>query len=168
MRIFGIDPGLQKTGWGVVDVAGNRLSHVAHGIIRTDIKQETAARLRHLFVEMSLLLEQWKPTHAAIEETFVNSNPQSALKLGLARGVVMMAPSHYGVTVAEYPPTLIKKSIVGSGHAEKSQVQMMIKVLLRGIEAPSDAADALAVAICHAHHGATKDKIGGIMSGAVR
>lgn len=168
MRIFGIDPGLQKTGWGVIDVTGNRLQHIAHGVIKTDAKIETAARLRHLFVEITKMIELWKPTHAAIEETFVNKNPASALKLGLARGVVMMAPSHYGLEVAEYPANLVKKSVVGAGHAEKEQVQMMIKILLQGVEATSDAADALAVAICHAHHGATKMKIGGIMAGAAR
>lgn len=168
MRIFGIDPGLQKTGWGVIDVAGNRLVHVAHGVIKTDAKHETPFRLTTIFEELTRMIELWKPTHAAIEETFVNKNPASALKLGLARGVGMMAPSRAGIHVAEYPANLVKKSVVGAGHAEKSQVQMMIKILLQGIEAPSDAADALAVAICHAHHGSTKMKVGGIMAGAAR
>lgn len=168
MRIFGIDPGLQKTGWGVIDVIGNRLVHVAHGVIKTDAKAETSIRLNTIFIELSGKIMLWKPTHAAIEETFVNKNPASALKLGLARGVGMMAPANAGLAVAEYPANLVKKSVVGAGHAEKEQVQMMIKILLQGVEAASDAADALAVAICHAHHGATKYKVGGIMSGAAR
>ncbi len=168
MRIFGIDPGLQRTGWGVIDVTGNRLSHVGHGVIQTDAKTETPVRLTHIFRELTRLLELWQPTHAAIEETFVNKNPASSLKLGLARGVGMMAPAMRGLEVAEYPANLVKKSVVGAGHAEKEQVQMMIKILLPGIEAASDAADALAVAICHAHHGMTKAKLGGIMSGGVR
>ncbi len=167
MRIFGIDPGLQRTGWGVIDVVGNRLVHVAHGVIKTDAKEETAQRLFTIFRDLSAMIVQWKPTHAAIEETFVNQNPASALKLGLARGVGMMAPANLGLSVAEYPANLVKKSVVGAGHAEKSQVQMMIKVLL-ATEAVADAADALAVAICHAHHGATKEKLGGVMAGGVR
>jgi crossover junction endodeoxyribonuclease RuvC len=168
VRIFGIDPGLQRTGWGVIDVAGNRLVHVAHGVIKTDPREETARRLYTIFAELSATIVKWRPTEAAIEETFVNQNPASALKLGLARGVGMMAPANLGLSVAEYAANLVKKSVVGAGHAEKSQVQMMIKVLLPGVEAASDAADALAVAICHAHHGATKAKIGGIMAGASR
>ena len=168
MRIFGIDPGLQRTGWGVIDVTGNRLAHVAHGVIKTDPKEETAQRLFKIFHDLSAMIVQWKPTDAAIEETFVNQNPASALKLGLARGVGMMAPANLGLRVAEYPANLVKKSVVGAGHAEKAQVQMMIKILLQGVEAQSDAADALAVAICHAHHGMTKAKLGGVMSGGVR
>jgi crossover junction endodeoxyribonuclease RuvC len=168
VRIFGIDPGLQRTGWGVIDVMGNRLVHVAHGVIKTDPRQETAQRLFRIFADLSASIVKWKPTHAAIEETFVNQNPASALKLGLARGVGMMAPANLGLSVAEYPANLVKKSIVGAGHAEKHQVQMMIKVLLPGIEAAPDAADALAVAICHAHHGATKAKMDAALSGAVR
>lgn len=168
MRIFGIDPGLQRTGWGVIDVSGNRLSHVAHGVIKTTASADTAVRLHGIFEEMMALLSLWQPTAAAIEETFVNKNPASSLKLGLARGVAMMAPAKAGLLVAEYPANLVKKSVVGAGHAEKEQVQAMIKVLLPGVEAASDAADALAVAICHAHHGTTRQKIGGIMAGGVR
>lgn len=168
MRIFGIDPGLQKTGWGIIDVSGNRLTHVAHGVIKTVTNDDTAMRLTHIFEHLNELLMNWKPTEAAIEETFVNKNPASSLKLGLARGVAMMAPARMGLYVGEYPANLIKKSVVGAGHAEKHQVQAMIKVLLPGVEAATDAADALAVAICHAHHGLTRNKIGGIMAGAVR
>jgi len=168
LRIFGIDPGLQRTGWGIIDVAGNRLTHISHGVIKTDSKADTAERLHHIFENLTQMLTLWQPTHAAVEETFVNKNPASALKLGLARGVAMMAPAKAGLRVAEYPATLVKKSLTGAGHAEKEQMQAMIRVLLPGVEASHDAADALAVAICHAHHGQTKEKLGGIMSGGVR
>lgn len=168
MRIFGIDPGLQRTGWGIVDVDGNRLTHISHGVIKTDAKAETAARLTHIFEELTKMILLWQPTHAAVEETFVNKNPASSLKLGLARGIAMMAPYKAGVSVAEYPANLVKKSVVGTGHAEKEQMQAMIRVLLPGVDASHDAADALAVAICHAHHGSTREKLGGIMSGGVR
>jgi crossover junction endodeoxyribonuclease RuvC len=168
MRVFGIDPGLQRTGWGVVDVAGNRLTHIAHGVIKTDAARATAERLSALFDDLTKMLTLWQPTHAAIEETFVNKNPASSLKLGLARGVAMMAPAKMGLDVAEYPANLVKKSVVGAGHAEKAQVQAMIRVLLPGVDASPDAADALAVAICHAHHGMTREKLGGIMSGGSR
>ncbi len=168
MRIFGIDPGLQRTGWGIVDMAGNRLSHISHGVIKTDTKADTADRLTHIYEELVKMITLWQPTHAAIEETFVSKNPASSLKLGLARGVAMMAPAKAGLRVAEYPANLVKKSVVGAGHAEKEQVQAMIRVLLPGVDASHDAADALAVAICHAHHGATREKLGGIMSGGVR
>ncbi len=168
MRILGIDPGLQRTGWGIIDVKGNKLTHISHGVVSTDSKIETSARLAKIFDELTQMLQLWLPTAAAIEETFVNKNPGSSLKLGLARGVAMLAPAKAGLAVAEYPANLVKKSVVGAGHAEKEQVQMMIKVLLPGVEASSDAADALAVAICHAHHGMTKEKIGGVMAGGVR
>ena len=168
LRIFGIDPGLQRTGWGIIDVEGNRLKHVSHGVIQTDAKTDTPVRLTYIFMELTRLINLWQPTQAAIEETFVNKNPASSLKLGLARGVGMMAPANLGLTVSEYPANLVKKSVVGAGHAEKEQVQMMIKVLLPGVVAVADAADALAVAICHAHHGLTRAKVGGIMSGGVR
>lgn len=168
MRIIGIDPGLQRTGWGVIDVAGNRLTHIAHGVIKTDSKAGPAERLKHIYNELTKMLTLWQPQQAAVEETFMNNNPASAIKLGQARGVAMLAPATFGISVFEYPANLIKKSVVGAGHAEKEQVQMMIKVLLPGVEASSDAADALAVAICHAHHGTTKEKLGGIMSGGSR
>lgn len=168
MRVFGIDPGLQFTGWGIIDVAGNRLTHIAHGVIKTNAKEETGKRLTFIFDSLNELLGLWQPTEAAIEETFVNKNPASSLKLGLARGVALMAPSRHGIYVGEYPANLVKKSVVGAGHAEKHQIQAMIKILLPGVDAASDAADALAVAICHAHHGVTRSKVGGIMAGAAR
>jgi crossover junction endodeoxyribonuclease RuvC len=168
MRIIGIDPGLQRTGWGLIDVQGNKLTHISHGVISTDPKAPTAERLMKIFDELTQQMMIWLPQEAAIEETFVNKNPASSLKLGLARGVALMAPAKCGLTVAEYPANLVKKSVVGAGHAEKEQIQAMIKVLLPGVEASSDAADALAVAICHANHSSSKARMGGIMAGGVR
>ncbi len=168
MRIIGIDPGLQRTGWGLIDVQGNKLTHISHGVVTTDTKAPTAERLVKIFDELTQMMQLWLPDEAAIEETFVNKNPASSLKLGLARGVAMMAPAKMGLDVAEYPANLVKKSVVGAGHAEKEQVQAMIKILLPGVEASSDAADALAVAICHANHSSSRAKMGGIMSGGVR
>jgi crossover junction endodeoxyribonuclease RuvC len=168
MRILGIDPGLQRTGWGVIDVDGNRLIHVAHGVIKTVTAESLAERLRTVFDELDRLIVLWKPLSAAVEETFMNNNAASALKLGQARGAAMLAPACAGLPVSEYAANLVKKSVVGAGHADKGQVQAMIKILLPGVEAQSDAADALAVAICHAHHHATRSKLGGVMSGGVR
>lgn len=168
MRIIGIDPGLQRTGWGIIDVEGNRLKHISHGVVQTNAKAPTAERLAQIFSGLMQMIELWQPTEAAIEETFVNRNPASSLKLGLARGVGMLTPARAGLAVAEYPANLVKKSIAGAGHAEKEQMQAMIKILLPGVEASTDAADALAVAICHAHHGMTRQKVGGIMAGGVR
>jgi crossover junction endodeoxyribonuclease RuvC len=152
MRIIGIDPGLQRTGWGIIDIVGNKLTHIAHGVVKSSVASPTAERLGAIFEGLTQMISLWQPGEAAIEETFVNKNPASSLKLGLARGVAMLAPSKSGLSVAEYPANLVKKSVVGAGHAQKEQVQAMIKVLLPGVEASSDAADALAVAICHAHH----------------
>ena len=168
MRVIGIDPGLQRTGWGIVDVDGNRLTHISHGVVATNPKMPLSERLARIFDGLTEMMLLWLPSEAAVEETFVNSNPASALKLGLARGVAMVAPARAGLAVAEYPATLVKKSVVGTGHADKTQVQAMIKILLPGVEASSDAADALAVAICHTHHAKTRAIIGGIMAGGVR
>jgi crossover junction endodeoxyribonuclease RuvC len=156
MRVLGLDPGLRHTGWGVIDVAGNRLSHVADGVVHAPVGLPLAERLVALFRQLNEVLERFRPDEAAVEETFVNKNPASTLKLGMARGVVLLAPSLKGLAVAEYSPNLVKKSVVGAGHAEKEQVQMMVRRLLPGCDiAAADAADALAVAICHAHHVAT-------------
>ena len=147
MRLIGIDPGLRHTGWGVIEVHGNRLVHVADGRIDITDRLSMAERL--------MLLH--RPEQAAVEETFVNKNASSTLKLGLARGVAMLVPARVGIPVAEYPANLVKKSVVGAGHAGKPQVEMMVRVLLPGCLAETpDAADALAVAICHAHHAATR------------
>ena len=156
MRVLGLDPGLRHTGWGVIDVAGNRLSHVADGVVHPPTDLPLAERLVVLFRQLTAVLERFQPDEAAVEESFVNKNAASTLKLGVARGVVLLVPAERGVPVAEYSANLIKKSVVGAGHAEKEQVQMMVRRLLPGAAIRrADAADALAVAICHAHHTAT-------------
>lgn len=156
MRLIGLDPGLQTTGWGVIAVDGNRLTHVANGGAATDAKAPTAERLAHLYDQIAAVIAQFQPDEAAIEETFVNANPSSTLKLGQARGVVLLAPARAGLVVHEYAANAIKKAVVGYGHADKAQVQMMVQRLLPGVTfAIADAADALAVAICHAHHAGT-------------
>ena len=161
MRVLGLDPGLRHTGWGVIDVAGNRLSYVADGVVHAPVDLPLADRLVVLFRQVIDVLERYRPDEAAVEETFVNKNPTSTLKLGLARGVVLLTPALFGLKVAEYPANLVKKSVVGAGHAAKEQVQMMVRVLLPASSAgTADAADALAVAICHAHHRASLEKWG--------
>jgi len=152
MRLIGIDPGLRRTGWGVLEVNGSRLDHVAHGTIVSDSGLPLAKRLCQLYLGLDEVLGQWQPIEAAVEETFVNKNPASTLKLGQARGVLLLAPAIADIPVFEYTPNLIKKSIVGTGHAHKEQVAMMVGTLLPTADAvKDDAADALAVAICHAH-----------------
>jgi crossover junction endodeoxyribonuclease RuvC len=156
MRVLGLDPGLRHTGWGVIDVAGNRLSYVADGVAHAPTDLPLAERLVALFRQVIDVLERFRPDEAAVEETFVNKNAASTLKLGVARGVVLLAPAERGLPVAEYSANLVKKSVVGAGHADKAQVQMMVRRLLPGCAiATPDAADALAVAICHAHHAGT-------------
>lgn len=156
MRLLGIDPGLQRTGWGIIDAVGTRLSHVANGVVASDGSKPVAERLAELYEGLAAVIATHRPVAAAVEETFVNKNPTSTLKLGLARGVVLLCPALAGLPVAEYPANLVKKSVVGAGHAAKEQIQMMVKVLLPGaLLATADAADALAVAICHAHHANT-------------
>lgn len=153
MIILGLDPGLGTTGWGVIAADGNRLSHIANGQIRTDPKMALASRLLQLDLALTDLLLEYKPEAAAVEEVFVNSNPQSTLKLGQARGVVLLGASRSGLEVGEYSARTVKKSVVGVGKADKDQVQAMIRILLPGVKlAGADAADALAVAITHAHH----------------
>lgn len=153
MRLIGLDPGLRNTGWGVIGVQGNRLTHVADGVVLTDSKRSLAERLLQIQDGLQEVIERYKPDEAAVEETFVNANAVSTLKLGQARGIALVVPAKLGIPVAEYLPNLVKKTVVGSGHAAKQQVQMMVKTLLPGcVIATADAADALAVAICHAHH----------------
>lgn len=155
--ILGIDPGLGTTGWGVVAIAGNRLTHIANGQIATDAKAPLAERLVVLDAGLTDVIGRHAPGAAAVEEVFVNANPQSTLKLGQARGVCLLACARGGLPVAEYATRLVKKAVVGTGAAEKAQVQAMLKILLPGAHvAGADAADALAVAICHAHHGAAR------------
>lgn len=155
-RILGIDPGLNRMGWGVIDSEDNRLRHVAHGVVTSDPADPLSDRLCALYAELAKIIAVWQPAEAAVEEVFVNRNPSSTLKLGMARGVALLAPAMAGKPVAEYAANLVKKSIVGAGHADKAQVQAMIRLLLPGLPPTgADAADALAVAICHAHHAAT-------------
>jgi crossover junction endodeoxyribonuclease RuvC len=153
--VIGLDPGLRLTGWGVIDVEGNRLRHVAHGVVRVGTERSLAERLSELFDGVAAVVAAHRPIEAAVEETFVNVNPGSTLKLGQARGVVLLAPARVGLPVFEYAANLVKKSVTGAGHAEKHQIAMMVGRLLPGVAATADAADALAVAICHAHHRAS-------------
>ena len=160
MRILGLDPGLGTTGWGVIEAEGNRLRHVANGQLRTDTAAPLARRLAALADQLEALIAEQRPDAAAAEEVFVNKNPQSTLKLGQARGVVLMCAARAGIEVGEYSPTLVKKAVVGTGGAEKAQVHAMVSRLLPGVGiAGPDAADALAVAITHAHHLATSRRI---------
>ena len=153
MKILGLDPGLGTTGWGVIEAQGNRLAHIANGQIRTDTAAPLPRRLAALADELEAVIADHRPEAAAAEEVFVNQNPQSTLKLGQARGVVLMCAARAGIEVGEYSPTLVKKAVVGTGGAEKAQVQAMVARLLPGAKiVGEDAADALAVAITHAHH----------------
>ena len=153
IRILGIDPGLRKTGWGVIVSEGTKLAFVACGVVESDQKAVLAERLRQLHDGIAGVIAAHAPGEVAVEETFVNRDPQSALKLGQARGVALVVPALAGLEVAEYAANLVKKTVVGVGHADKKQVQAMIRVLLPKAETKSaDAADALAVAICHAQH----------------
>ena len=157
MRLLGLDPGLRHTGWGVIDVEGNRLIYVADGVIHVRAGA-IAERLVELHEGVLEVIQAYKPDEAAVEETFVNKNPESTLKLGLARGVVVLAPARSGLKVSEYAPNQVKKTVVGAGHADKAQVEHMVKLLLPGSRpSGADAADALAVAICHAHHVGSRD-----------
>ena len=153
MRILGLDPGLGTTGWGLIEAEGNRLVHIANGQMKTDSSAPLPKRLAHLADQLDAVIAEQRPDAAAAEEVFVNKNPQSTLKLGQARGVVLMCAARAGIEVGEYSPTLVKKAVVGTGGAEKAQVHAMVSRLLPGVKiAGPDAADALAVAITHAHH----------------
>ncbi|MDA1058966.1 MAG: crossover junction endodeoxyribonuclease RuvC [Proteobacteria bacterium] len=153
MILLGLDPGLRATGWGVISLDEGRLRHIANGTIRTQLKTTLAERLCEIFRGVVDVVERHAPDSAAIEETFVNKNPNSTLKLGQARGVAMLAPATMGIPVGEYAANLVKKTVMGVGHADKNQIQMMVSHLLPGVSIDSsDSADALAVAICHGHH----------------
>ena len=157
MRVLGLDPGLRHTGWGIVESDGVRLRHVANGTVKTDSALDLARRLVQLRAGLIEVLEAHRPDEAAVETTLVNKNPTSTLKLGVARGVVLMTPAEAGLPVAEYLPMIVKKAVVGTGHADKAQVGHMVAHLLPGcLIASKDSADALAVAICHCHHAATE------------
>jgi crossover junction endodeoxyribonuclease RuvC len=153
IRILGIDPGLRRTGWGVLDVAGNRLAFVACGSVEPNERGSMAERLVAIHAGLRRVIEEFRPEEAAVEATFVNKDAAATLKLGQARGVALLVPGQAGIVVAEYAPNVVKKSIVGAGHGDKAQVRMMIGVLLPRADPQSeDAADALAVAVTHAHH----------------
>jgi crossover junction endodeoxyribonuclease RuvC len=153
IRIIGFDPGLRHTGWGVVTLTGAHLQPIAAGVIDVPEKLPLAERLKHLHDALSEIVKMMQPDQAAVEETFSNMNARSTLKLGMARGVVMVVPSLFDIPVHEYAANAVKKAVVGSGHATKDQIQMMVRTLLPTMNVPSaDANDALAIAICHAHH----------------
>lgn len=160
MRILGLDPGLRNTGWGIIDAVDNRLRHVANGVVRTNSSLPLAGRLVELHDGIAEVIKTYAPYEAAVEEIFVNRNPVSTLKLGQARGVSLVVSARAGLVVSEYPPNLVKKTVVGAGHAAKEQIQLMVGMLLPGVTVTdADAADALAVAICHAHHLETARRI---------
>ncbi len=153
MRVIGIDPGLRNLGWGVIDVAGSRISHVANGVCQSQ-GTDLAARLLSLHDQLTRIVATYQPASAAVEQTFVNKDGAGTLKLGQARGIAMLVPAQAGLAVGEYAPNTVKKTVVGVGHADKGQIAHMVKMQLPGAEiAGPDAADALAIAICHAHHG---------------
>ena len=150
MRILGLDPSLSSTGWGVIEVENNRVRYVADGFIATNAKAPIAERLEEINKVLRQVIEQYNPDEAAIEQVFLNSNPTSTIKLGMARGVVIMTPAQYGISVTEYEPNKVKKAVVGVGKAEKTQVETMVKILLPGCKPKNnDASDALAIALCH-------------------
>ena len=153
IRIIGIDPGLRNTGWGVIAAEGQRLSYVADGSVHSEASAPLAERLLQIHAQLMEVIRSFEPDEAAVEETFVNTDARATLKLGQARGVVMLAPAMLKIPVAEYAPNMIKKTVVGAGHAEKDQVKHMVKLLLPKAQMKTaDSTDALAIAICHAHH----------------
>ncbi len=154
IRVIGIDPGLRNMGWGVIDMSGSKLIHVANGICHSETGQDLAARLLTLHGQLTRVFATYRPTTAAVEHTFVNKDGAGTLKLGQARGIALLVPAQMGLSVGEYAPNNVKKTVVGVGHADKGQVAHMVRMQLSGVEiAGPDAADALAVAITHAHHG---------------
>lgn len=153
IRIIGVDPGLRRTGWGIIDTLGNSLRFVASGTVRSDDKAALATRLCQLHDGLAAVLHQAMPHEAAVEQTFVNKDAVATLKLGQARGIAMLVPARAGLVVAEYAPNAVKKAVIGVGHGDKKQIHMMVKVLLPKATFDTEhAADALAIAICHAHH----------------
>jgi crossover junction endodeoxyribonuclease RuvC len=158
--ILGVDPGLNRCGWGVILSDGSRLSHIAHGVIKPSPSQQLASRLHDVFEALCLVIEEHQPHEAAVEETFVNSNARAALALGQARGVALAAAARRGLVVAEYAPTTIKKAVVGAGGADKTQIAFMVRRLLPTAgDVTADAADALGVALCHAAHGGFRRRV---------
>lgn len=152
--VLGIDPGLQRTGWGIVIVENNTLKYVSHGVIKTDSNADLGIRLKEIYEGLWQVLQTYQPNEAAVEETFVNQNPLTTLRLGMARGVALCTPAVFGINVYEYSANKVKKSVVGAGHADKNQVMTMVKMLLPALkeEISPDSSDALAIAICHSNH----------------
>ena len=158
MRVLGIDPGLRNMGWGIVDVSGNKLSHIANGVCQSQ-GNDLATRLLSLYNQMETILEKWQPTHAAVENTFVNKDSVSSLKLAQARAIAMVVPRKFGLEVSEYAPNKVKKTIVGVGHADKQQIMHMVKLQLPGVQLNGpDSSDALAIAICHSYHAQSNER----------
>ncbi|MCL7463721.1 crossover junction endodeoxyribonuclease RuvC [Phaeovulum sp. NW3] len=167
MRVIGIDPGLRNLGWGVIEMAGSRLTHVANGIIHSE-GQDLALRLCSLHTALTAVIARHAPDAAAVEQTFVNKDAVATLKLGQARGIALLVPAQAGLSVGEYAPNAVKKAVVGVGHADKGQIQHMVRFQLPGVDlAGPDAADALAVAICHAHHLQSAGRMAAAMKGKV-
>ncbi len=168
IRIIGIDPGLRRTGWGVIDALGNSLRFVASGTVTSDGDADLASRLCQLHDGLADVIHQYQPDEAAVEQTFVNKDAVATLKLGQARGVAMLAPARAGLHVSEYAPNAVKKSVIGVGHGEKQQIHMMLKILMpKAVFKGNDAADALAIAICHAHNrGGARMRMAALAAGA--
>lgn len=159
MRVLGIDPGLRNLGWGVIDVSGSRISHIANGVCH-GTGEDLGDRLLALFDALTDVVVRFAPDTAAVEQTFVNKDGAGTLKLGQARGIAMLVPARAGLSVGEYAPNTIKKTVVGVGHADKRQIDHMVRLQLPGVEiAGPDAADALAIALCHAHHARAGDRL---------
>ncbi|HEY1837115.1 MAG TPA: crossover junction endodeoxyribonuclease RuvC [Rhizomicrobium sp.] len=160
IRILGLDPGLARMGWGVIDMSGTKLDHVAHGVLTSNAKHDLGTRLHTLHEALCVVIAELRPVAIAVEQAFVAKDPSAALKLGHARAIALLAAAQAGLAIAEYAPNQVKKCVVGVGHADKTQIQMMVRRLLptARVEAP-DAADALACAIAHAHLAATRSKI---------
>jgi crossover junction endodeoxyribonuclease RuvC len=153
IRIIGIDPGLRRTGWGIIETLGNSLRFVASGTVTSDGDMDLASRLCQLHDGLAEVVHTYQPDEAAVEQTFVNKDAVATLKLGQARGVVMLVPARAGLRVSEYAPNAVKKAVIGVGHGEKQQIHMMLKILMpKATFTGNDAADALAIAICHAHN----------------
>ena len=158
MRVLGIDPGLRNMGWGIIDVKGNKLSHIANGVCKSK-GEDLATRLFCLFEQMEEVLQTWRPTQAAVENTFINKDGVNSLKLAQARAIALLAPKKFGLNVSEYAPNKIKKTVVGVGHADKQQVVHMVQLQLPGVQLNGpDAADALAIAICHSFHAVSNSR----------
>ena len=166
MRVLGIDPGLRALGWGVIEVDGSRMRHVANGVCRSE-GDDLAARLLSLFEQLSDIVARYEPDTAAVEQTFVNKDSAGSLKLGQARGIAMLVPARAGLAVGEYAPNTVKKAVVGVGHADKGQVKYMVSLQLPGAQiAGPDAADALAIAICHAHYAQSTGRVAAALTKA--